>query len=95
MIVPSSGFVLLTPVPKTQGTSTFIVSAKDTNNQLQEVSEVIAVGGDLTTDAGATLYPPCKVGDKVFHKSWTYDNFTYEGKPYRLVKFQDITGVIQ
>lgn len=95
MIHPTSGFCLLQPIPKTQGTHSFYVSAKDTNNQLQEVSEVLAVGPDLTTDCGATITAPCKVGDKVFSKSWTFDHFTYLGKNYSLVRFQDITGTIE
>lgn len=95
MIYPTSGHCLLKTLPKTQGTTTFIVSAKDTNNQLQEVSEVVAVGSPLTTDYGTIINPPCSVGDKVLSKAWTFDCFTYNGENLRLVKFVDITGVIK
>lgn len=95
MISPTSGRVLLKLLPKTQGTQTFYVSTKDTNNQLQEVAEVIAVGPMFITPSGVPVDQPCQPGDHVVFTSWTFNNFTYNGENLNLSKFEDITGVIK
>lgn len=108
MISPTSGYVLIKSLPKTQGSSTFIISAKDTNNQLQEIGECLAVG-DVFIPFHATeklkkeilrkeplhKQPPCVVGQKVIFLSWTFDTVTYNNETFKLVKYDDIRGIIK
>jgi chaperonin GroES len=56
---------------------------------------VVAIGEAIVLESGKTILPPVKVGDKVVYKKWGGDEIKLSGVEYKLVKFDDLMGVLE
>lgn len=93
--IPSPGIILVEPIEKEE---THVIIQGKINSRILK-GEVIAIGENLQTNFGAELPAESYVsglGDFIYFLSYEgdYDLVKIEGKPYRLVKFEDCRGTI-
>lgn len=89
-LLPCPGYVLLEAIESTSTPNHFVLSESSKNPGSSRKGRVLAVGDTQTTEYGAVLNAPCKVGDIVRHRQWTEDGFEYEGKNLKFTNFKDI-----
>lgn len=91
---PMPGYVLVEPSKKQTQTVGGIYLPDDAGDKPQE-GKVLAVGGDWTTESGATLKSPVKVGDSVVYKKWGGNDVKIGDVEYQFLKFEDILATIK
>lgn len=62
----------------------------ETNSDQRVIGEVTAVGGDTEKKKC-----PVEVGDVIVYKKYSKDDFAIQGKPYRLVRFEDLVAIVK
>lgn len=93
-LTPMPGYVLVEPAEKQTKTAGGIY-LPDTHDEKPQAGTVLAVGADWTTEQGATLKSPVKVGNQVVYKKWGGNDVKIEGVEYQFLKFEDILAVIK
>lgn len=88
------GYVLVEPAEKATQTAGGIY-LPDSSSEKPQAGTVLAVGADWTTEQGATLKSPVKVGDHVVYKKWGGNDVKISGVEYQFLKFEDILAVIK
>jgi chaperonin GroES len=58
------------------------------------MGKVVAAGAGRVTDAGETVKPEVKVGDKVLYGKYSGTDVTVDGKDYLIVRESDILAII-
>ncbi len=90
---PLMGYVLVEPsLAETKTTSGLYLPESAQEKPAQ--GTVVAVG-DTLYEAGREILAPVKVGDKVVYKKWGGDEIKVGGVEYKLVKFDDLMGVLE
>ena len=87
------GYVLVEPESKQTQTPGGIY-LPDNSSEKPQAGTVLAVGADWSTEAGATIKSPVKVGDHVVYKKWGGNDVKINGVEYQFLKFEDILAVI-
>lgn len=93
-LVPMPGYVLVKPDEKATQTTGGIY-LPDSSDEKPQAGSVLAVGADWTTEQGATLKSPVKVGDRVVYKKWGGNDVKIGDVEYQFLKFEDILAVIK
>lgn len=91
---PMPGYVLVEPSKKQTQTQGGIY-LPDNHDEKPQAGTVLAVGADWTTESGATLKSPVKVGDKVVYKKWGGNDVKVADVEYQFLKFEDILATIK
>jgi chaperonin GroES len=90
---PLAGYVLVEPSePETKTASGILLP--DTAQEQPAQGLVVAVGPNVF-DLGREQVCPVKVGDRVVYKKWGGDELKLSGVEYKLVKFDDLMGVLE
>ena len=90
---PMPGYVLVEPASKQTQTSSGIY-LPDSHDEKPQYGTVLAVGGDWTTDQGATIKAPCKKDDTVIYKKWGGNEVKIGDIEYQFLKFEDILAAV-
>ncbi len=93
-LTPMPGYVLVEPVEKQTKTAGGIY-LPDSSDEKPQAGTVLSVGADWSTEHGATIKSPVKVGDKVVYKKWGGNDVKIEGVEYQFLKFEDILAIIK
>lgn len=90
---PLMGYVLVEPSAAETKTASGLY-LPDSAQEKPAQGTVIAVGNDMVM-GGQVFTAPVKVGDTVVYKKWGGDEIKLNGIEYKLVKFEDLMGVIE
>lgn len=90
---PLMGYVLVKPSAAETKTASGLYLPETVQERPAE-GTVVAVGNDMVL-GGQVFTSPVKVGDKVVYKKWGGDEIKLGGVDYKLVKFEDLMGVIE
>lgn len=93
-LTPMPGYVFVEPAEKATQTAGGIYLPDNASDKPQ-AGTVLAVGADWSTEHGATLKSPVKVGDKVVYKKWGGNDVKIGTIEYQFLKFEDILAVIK
>ena len=66
----------------------------ETAKEKPQMGKVIAAGAGRITDAGETVKPEVKVGDKVLYGKYSGTEVTVDGKYYLIVRESDILAIM-
>lgn len=91
---PLMGYVLVEPSSADTTTASGIYLPESAQEKPAQ-GVVVAVGDDLILENGKVMPAPVKVGDKVVFKKWGGDEIKIAGVEYKLVKFDDLMGVLE
>ena len=90
---PLMGYVLVEPSAAETKTASGLF-LPDSAQEKPAQGTVMAVGNDMVM--GAQVFTaPVKVGDTVVYKKWGGDEIKLNGMEYKLVKFEDLMGIIE
>jgi chaperonin GroES len=90
---PLAGYVLVEPSAADTQTASGIY-LPETAQEKPAQGTVMAVGAP-SFEFGREVFPPVNVGDKVIYKKWGGDEIKLSGKEYKLVKFDDLMGILE
>ena len=93
-LTPMPGYVLVEPAEKQTKTEGGIYLPDNVGDKPQ-AGKVLAVGSDWSTEAGALIKSPVKVGDQVVYKKWGGNEVKITGVEYQFLKFEDILAIIK
>lgn len=93
-IHPVPGYILVKPQKADKTTASGIVLPPSHEEKPQE-GEVLAIGDDFVTDAGAKKSAPCKKGDLVIYREWGGKEYKLDNVDYLILKFEDVMAVIK
>jgi chaperonin GroES len=93
-LTPMPGYVLVEPSEKATQTAGGIYLPDNAGDKPQ-AGTVLAVGADWSTEHGATLKSPVKVGDRVLYKKWGGNDVKINTTEYQFLKFEDILAVMK
>lgn len=88
------GYVLVEPSEADTKTASGLY-LPETAQEKPAQGKVVACGTDMVLENGKTLSCPVKVGDLVVFKKWGGDEIKLNGIEYKLVKFDDLMGVLE
>ena len=91
---PLMGYILVEPSAADTQTASGIILPESAQERPAQ-GTVVAVGDDLILDNGKIMVAPVKVGDRVVYKKWGGDEIKVGGTEYKLVKFDDLMGVLE
>lgn len=107
MIIPAPGYILIEPLENDTKTSSGLLLAENAKDKPIK-GRVLAIGrfGPKTEGVGVPivnlneymiidLRDLVRVGDKVIFRKWGGQDVTEDNKEYKLVKFDEILGVIE
>lgn len=90
---PLMGYVLIEPDQAESQTASGLY-LPETAQEKPAQGKVIAVGTTLY-EGGREIIPPVNVGDRVIYKKWGGDEIKLNGVEYKLVKFDDLMGILE
>lgn len=93
-IVPFPGYILATPL---EASSQGSITVAGDEQQQEMAAKVLAVGEDLTETINGNQIvtsTSVKVGDRIVHRNWGSQVFSYNGEKYKFIKFTDVVGRI-
>src|SRR3989344_6411267 len=90
---PAPGYPLVDPAKQEKKTDSGIYFP-DSHEDKPQYGKVLAVGDDLTTDAGKTIKAPAKKGDLVVYKKWGGNEVEIDRVEYQFLKFDDILAIV-
>lgn len=91
---PLPGYILVEPASVQKQTQSGIY-LPDSHDEKPQQGTVLAVGGDWTTEYGATLKAPVAKGDTVVYKKWGGNDVKIGDTEYQFLKFEDILAVVK
>ena len=95
-IKPLPGYVLIEPI-EDEEKSVGGVYLPETSKDKPSKGKVIAVSEPFTdfniSFQTPFVHSPVKVGQVIYHKKWTNETVSTNGKEYLFVKFEDLLGV--
>ncbi|MBI3485588.1 co-chaperone GroES [Candidatus Daviesbacteria bacterium] len=91
---PLMGYILVEPSAADTRTASGIILPESAQEKPAQ-GTVVACGEDLILESGKVLKCPVQVGDKVVYKKWGGDEIKIAGIEYKLVKFDDLMGVLE
>lgn len=91
---PLPGYVLVKPEEAQKQTASGIY-LPDSHGEKPQRGTVLAVGGDWTTEQGATIKAPVKAGDSVIYKKWGGNDVKIGSIEYQFLKFEDILAIVK
>ena len=90
---PLADRVVIEPIEADDKTSGGIY-LPDTAKEKPQMGKVVAVGAGKTTEAGQTVKPEVKVGDKVLYGKYSGTDVTFDGKDYLIVRESDVLAIV-
>lgn len=91
---PLMGYILIEPDVAESKTASGLY-LPETVQERPAQGKVISIGEDMILENGKIMKAPVKVGDKVVYKKWGGDEIKLSGVEYKLVKFDDLMGVLE
>ena len=91
---PLMGYLLVEPLAAETKTASGLYLPETAQEKPAGQGVVIAVGDPLMMN-GQSFGSPVGVGAKVVYKKWGGDEIKLNGVEYKLVKFEDLMGVIE
>jgi chaperonin GroES len=91
---PLPGYVFVKPEEAQKQTASGIY-LPDSHGEKPQQGTVLAVGGDWTTEHGATIKAPVKAGDSVIYKKWGGNDVKIGDIEYQFLKFEDILAIVK
>lgn len=91
---PLAGYVLVLPSEAEIKTASGLYLPESAQEKPAQGS-VVAIGDDVVLESGRVVSAPVKVGDKVIYKKWGGDEIKLNGVEHKLVKFDDLMGVLE
>ena len=67
----------------------------ETAKEKPQMGKVIAAGAGRITDAGETVKPEVKVGDKVLYGKYSGTEVTVEGQEYLIMRESDVFAIVK
>lgn len=92
-IKPCRGYVLIEE-DKDQETTASGFYVPDNAKDKPQKGVVIDVGLPPFNQAGGVIPTEAKKGDKVYYNRWAGSDITEGTKEYKIVKFEDVLGII-
>jgi co-chaperonin GroES (HSP10) len=87
-----NGYLLTVP-DEDETTGNFVIPAAD---KVPQTGKVLKVGGPGYHPSGKfTIPPPAKIGDRILHSGYGFENFYLNGILYRIVPFDKVLGIIK
>lgn len=93
-LTPLPGYVLVAPAEVQKQTESGIY-LPDSHDEKPQQGMVLAVGGEWTTEYGATVKAPVKKGDVVIYKKWGGNDVKIGDVEYQFLKFEDILAIVK
>lgn len=93
-IKPLMGYLLVEPQKQETKTMGGLYIPETASQERPAQGVVVSVGDPVVFD-GREFAPPVEVGMIVIYKKWGGEEIKYEGKDYKLVKFDDLMAVIE
>lgn len=93
-IRPLSGYVLVEPSNAETTTESGIV-LPETAQEKPAYAKVLAIGPAIYLGNGVEVRCPVNIGDVVVFEKWAGKEIKVHGKEYKLVKFEDLIGVVE
>jgi chaperonin GroES len=91
---PLMGYLLVEPLAAETTTLSGIVLPESAQEKPAQ-GTVLAIGPDIVLGNGQLIMSPVQIGDKVVYKKWGGDEIKIHGVEYKLVKFEDLMGVLE
>ncbi len=91
---PLMGYVLVEPSVAENKTASGLY-LPETAQEKPAQGKIVAIGDDMVLENGKVVSSPVKVGDIVVYKKWGGDEIKLSGMEYKLVKFDDLMGVLE
>ncbi len=91
---PLMGYCLIEPDEAESKTASGLY-LPETAQEKPAQGKVVSCGEDLILENGKIMKAPVKPGDKVVYKKWGGDEIKLSGIEYKLVKFDDLMGVLE
>lgn len=91
---PLMGYVLVEPSDADTRTASGLY-LPETAQEKPAQGVVIAIGEDMILESGKVIKSPVNIGDTVVYKKWGGDEIKIGGVEYKLVKFDDLMGVLE
>lgn len=91
---PLMGYVLVEPSVAENKTASGLY-LPETAQEKPAQGTVVATGDDMVLENGKVVSAPVKVGDTVVYKKWGGDEIKLGGVEYKLVKFDDLMGILE
>lgn len=93
-IRPLAGYVLVEPSnPETQTASGIVLPESAQEKPAQ--GKVLAIGPAIFLGTGVEVRCPVQEGDVVVFEKWAGKDVKIKGVEYKLVKFEDLIGVVE
>ncbi len=91
---PLMGYIVVEPLAAETKTASGLYLPETAQEKPAGQGVVVSIGDPIVMN-GQTITLPVKVGDKVIYKKWGGDEIKLNGVEYKLVKFEDLMGVIE
>ena len=91
---PLMGYLVIEPAAAETRTSSGLYLPESAQEKPAGQGIVVSVGDPIVIN-GQSFGAPVEVGDKVVYKKWGGDEVKMGGIEYKLVKFEDLMGVIE
>lgn len=91
---PLMGYVLVEPAEAETRTASGLYLPESAQEKPAQ-GTVVAIGDEMVFESGKVLRAPVNVGDKVIYKKWGGDEIKLNGIEYKLVKFDDLMGILE
>lgn len=94
-IRPLAGYLLVEPLEAETKTTSGIYLPESVQEKKADQGTVVAIGPDIFLADGKVMPSPVQVGEKVVYKKWGGDEIKFDGKEFKLVKFEDLMAVLE
>lgn len=91
---PLMGYILIDPKEAEKKTVSGILLPESVLEKPVE-GTVVACGADLLMGDGRIMVCPVKPGDVVIYKKWGGEEIKVNEKQYKVVRFEDLIGVLR
>lgn len=93
ILKPLAGYLVIEPTSSVNTTSSGIVLPESAQERPDQ-GRVLVVGEDQMI-SGMVIKSPVKVGDVVIYKKWGGNEIKFEGKEYKLIRFEDLMATVE
>jgi chaperonin GroES len=94
-VKPLMGYLLVEPLEAETKTATGIYLPETMQEKKADQGTVVAVGENIVMPDGRQFVSPVTVGQKVVYKKWGGDEIKFNGKEYKIVKFEDLMAILE
>ena len=87
--IPAEGYILVEPLDRTSGDYFQVYT-----EEFPQLARVLKIGPPTYNPyTDRVIYPACKAGDVILHSAGGFETLKFEGKEYRIVRFDKILAI--